>query len=115
ESVVVRKRLERPGSHLIAKIRRPLKRGDLGCQPLANAEMACLPSHRLAEFDQTAGSPRNGFLAGVVEGTRMEIDVAGKIETAFDRGGNGCFNPKCRHSAAPQGHDLSCTNRALRL
>ena len=76
------------GGGRVAKVVGTVEGGDLGGEALRDAEVASLPGHLFTEFNQPLGSPAYGFFVLSRHRNGVQIDAAGKVEAAFNRGLN---------------------------
>ena len=95
--MVVGKRLKRTAGHHVPEVPRRVKAGDLGGEPLADAEMPRLPRDGLTQPDQATGASRDGPLTGMPKLPSMEVDVPREIKTYLNRGSDPRHDPETGH------------------
>jgi hypothetical protein len=64
---------------------RVVESGDARSQFLADAEGCGFPGDLVTERDQTFGNACDCYFAGALCGTHVKVDIAGKVEAAFNR------------------------------
>src|SRR5947207_4162102 len=85
EKMIVHERLERAALHLVAKMMRRIEARDARRQLLRHEEVSRTPRHLFIRADQSGEFPADGALVRGGNRRAVQIDMARRIEAAFDR------------------------------